>query len=47
MIFGLSGGQVHDAPESRGPPESRDKPVEKVPLAVERAFEGDKARQFL
>ena len=47
MIFGLSAGQAHDAPEGRGLLENWDKPVENVPVVMDRAYEGDKIRQVV
>ena len=42
MIFCLSGGQAHDAPEGRVLLESWGRPGTNAPLAMDRAFEGDK-----
>ena len=47
MIFSLSGGQAHDAPEGRALLESWDKPVADVPMVMDRAYEGDKTRQLV
>ena len=47
MTFSLSGGQAHDAPEGRALLESWDKPVENVPMVMDRAYEGDKTRQLV
>ena len=47
MIFSLSGGQAHDAPESRALPESWADPVADAPLAMDCACEGDKTRQLV
>ena len=44
MIFRLSVRQARDAPEGRVLLESWDKPVAKAPLAMDDAYEGDKAR---
>ena len=44
MISGLSGGQTHDGPEGRALLESWDKPVENVPMVMDRAYEGHKIR---
>lgn len=44
MIFRLSGGQAHDAPEGRVLLESWDRPVANAPLAMDRAYESDKTR---
>ena len=41
MIFFLSGGQTHDAPEGHVLLESWDKPVANAPLAMDRAYESD------
>ena len=47
MIFRLSGGQANDAPEGRALPENWAGPVAGVPLAMDRACEGDETRQFI
>ena len=47
MIFSLSGGQAHDAPEGRALLESWAGPVENVPMVMDRAYEGDKTRQLV
>ena len=47
MTFSLSGGQAHDGPEGRALLESWADPVEDVPMAVDRAYEGDKTRQLV
>ena len=39
-----TGGHVHDAPEGRALLESWDHPVANAPLAMDRAYEGDKTR---
>ena len=38
MIFRLSGGQAHDAPEGRALPERWDDPVANAPTAMDRAL---------
>ena len=47
MIFRLSGGQAHDAPEGRALPESWADPVAGAPPAMDRACEGDETRQLV
>ena len=47
MIFHLSGDHAHDAPESLALLESWDKPVANAPLAMDRAYEGDKMRRLV
>ena len=47
MIFRLSGGQAHDAPEGRALLKSWADPVANAPLAMDRAYEGDKTRQLV
>ena len=47
MIFSLSGGQAHDAPEGRALLESWADPVADVPMVMDRAYEGDKTRQLV
>ena len=42
MIFFLSGGQTHAAPKGRVLLENWDHPVTNAPLAMDRAYEGDK-----
>ena len=44
MIFRLSDGQAHDAPEGRALLKSWDNPVSNAPLAMDRAYEGDETR---
>ena len=44
MIFRLSGGQPHDAPEGRVLLENWDNPFANAPLAMDRAYEGDQTR---
>lgn len=46
-ISGLSGGQAHNVPKDRALPERWDKPVEKVPLVVDRAFDVDETRRLV
>ena len=47
MIFRLSGGQAHDAPEGRALLKSWAEPVAGAPLAMDRAYEGDETRQLV
>ena len=47
MISGLPGRQAHDSPDGPALLESWDKPVENVPLEMDRAYEGDKTRQLV
>ena len=47
MIFRLSGGQANDAPEGRALLKSWADPVANAPLAMNRAYEGDKTRQLV
>ena len=47
MIFGLSDGQAHDAPEGRALLKSWADPVVDAPLAMDRAHEGDETRQLV
>ena len=47
MIFRLSGGQANDAPEGRALLKSWADPVTNAPLAMDRAYEGDKTRQLV
>ena len=46
VIFRLSGGNAHDASEGRALLESWDEPVGNAPLAMDRAYEGDKTCRF-
>ena len=47
MIFRLSNGQAHDAPEGRALPESWADPVADAPPAMDRACEGDETRRLV
>ena len=47
MIFRLSGGQAHDAPEDRVLLESWGRSVANAPMAMDRACEGDKTRGLM
>ena len=47
MIFCLSDGQAHDAPEGRALLESWADPVANAPLAMDRACEGDETRRLV
>ena len=44
IIFSLSGGEKHDAPEGRKLIEKLEKPEETCSLAMDRAYEDDKTR---
>ena len=47
MIFCLSGGQAHDAPEGRALLKSWDDSVANAPLAMDHACEGDETRRLV
>ncbi len=47
MAFRLSGGQAHDAPEGRALLERFGKRGSKVPLAMDRACEGDETLRLV
>ena len=47
MIFRLSDGQAHDAPEGRALLKNWGNPVASAPLAMDRACEGDETRQLV
>ena len=44
IIFSLSGGEKHDAPEGRKLIEKLEKPEETCSLAMDRAYEDDETR---
>ncbi len=46
LTFSLSGGNAHDAPEGRALLAGWDRPVQGVPLVMDRAYEGDETRQL-
>ena len=47
MTFRLSGGQAHDAPEGRDLLEAWGGLGRKVPMIMDRAYEGDETRQLV
>ena len=47
MIFRLSGGNAHDAPDGRALLESWYEPVANAPLATDHACEGDETRRLV
>ncbi|MFN8683405.1 IS5 family transposase [Paracoccus sp. P2] len=47
LIFSLSGGQAHDAPEGRALLRNWKRPHAGVPMLMDRAYEGDETRQLV
>ena len=47
LDFSLSGGQAHDAPEGRALLKHFGKRDSKIPLVMDRAYEGDETRELV